>query len=94
MSVSVLCIHRPLAWLNNNSLPLSVWLTDNALNGVPTCANSPLMTDLMRGEFGFQGYITGDCVSETSEDVARLTTTDVLLCCAAVVRTGGRRGCS
>jgi beta-D-xylosidase 4 len=33
----------------------------NALNGVPTCASSDLLTKLAREEYGFDGYITGDC---------------------------------
>jgi beta-glucosidase-like glycosyl hydrolase len=33
----------------------------NALNGTPTCASSDLMTKLAREEYGFDGYITGDC---------------------------------
>ena len=33
----------------------------NALNGVPTCASSDLMTKLARETYGFDGYITGDC---------------------------------
>eukprot|EP00039_Didymoeca_costata_P022768 m.347311 g.347311 ORF g.347311 m.347311 type:complete len:878 (+) comp32340_c0_seq1:121-2754(+) len=33
----------------------------NALNGIPTCANSEILTELARNTFGFEGYITGDC---------------------------------
>jgi beta-glucosidase len=33
----------------------------NALNGVPCCANPTLMTDILRGEWGFQGYVVSDC---------------------------------
>lgn len=31
----------------------------NALNGIPTCA-SPFLRDVLRGEWGFTGYITSD----------------------------------
>ena len=31
------------------------------MNGVPTCASSDLLTKLAREEYGFDGYITGDC---------------------------------
>ena len=31
---------------------------DNALNGIPTCANDWLLKDVARGEWGFDGYIT------------------------------------
>ena len=33
----------------------------NAVNGVPSCANEWLMTDLLRDEWGFQGYVVSDC---------------------------------
>ena len=29
--------------------------------GVPMCANQMLLTDVLRGEWGFDGYITSDC---------------------------------
>jgi beta-glucosidase-like glycosyl hydrolase len=28
---------------------------------VPSCANDGLLTDVARGEWGFDGYITSDC---------------------------------
>ena len=33
----------------------------NAVNGVPACANPRLLTEVARGELGFDGYVTGDC---------------------------------
>lgn len=33
----------------------------NAENGVPSCANKPYLTDLARGTWGFDGYVTSDC---------------------------------
>ena len=33
----------------------------NAINGEPACANSWLLKDTARGEWGFDGYITSDC---------------------------------
>jgi beta-glucosidase len=33
----------------------------NALYGVPDCANSFLLTDLLRKQWGFDGYIVSDC---------------------------------
>ena len=33
----------------------------NALNGVPDCANSFLLTDLLRKQWGFDGYVVSDC---------------------------------
>ena len=33
----------------------------SALNGVPDCANSFLLTDLLRNQWGFDGYVVSDC---------------------------------
>jgi beta-glucosidase len=33
----------------------------NAINGVPASANPWLLDDVLRGEWGFQGYIVSDC---------------------------------
>jgi len=33
----------------------------NALNGVPCCANARLLTDILRGEWGFDGVVVSDC---------------------------------
>ena len=40
---------------------LSIMCSFNAVNGVPMCANSYEINELLRGQWGFQGYITGDC---------------------------------
>jgi beta-glucosidase len=33
----------------------------NAVNGVPACASSFLLTDLLRNQWGFDGYVVSDC---------------------------------
>lgn len=33
----------------------------NRLNGEPCCGSKALLTDILRGEFGFTGYVTSDC---------------------------------
>ena len=33
----------------------------SALNGVPDCANYFLLTDLLRKQWGFEGYVVSDC---------------------------------
>lgn len=33
----------------------------NAVNGVPCCANAFLLTELLRGRWGFEGYVVSDC---------------------------------
>lgn len=37
--------------------------TYNALNGVPACANEWLLTDVLREEWGFEGYVVSDCAA-------------------------------
>ncbi|XP_048258477.1 probable beta-D-xylosidase 7 isoform X3 [Haliotis rufescens] len=32
----------------------------NSINGVPACANKRLLTDILRDEWGFQGYVVSD----------------------------------
>eukprot|EP00466_Bigelowiella_natans_P013777 jgi/Bigna1/92882/estExt_fgenesh1_pm.C_900002 len=39
----------------------SVMCSYNSLNGVPMCANKKMLTDRLRGEWGFEGYVTSDC---------------------------------
>jgi beta-glucosidase len=33
----------------------------NSVDGIPACANSFLLTDLLRKQWGFDGYVTSDC---------------------------------
>jgi len=39
----------------------SVMCAYNRTNGEPCCANKKLMTDILRGEWGFNGYVVSDC---------------------------------
>lgn len=41
----------------------SLMCSYNAVNGMPSCVNDELMHDLARTEWGFEGYITGDCAA-------------------------------
>nr|XP_032622691.1 probable beta-D-xylosidase 7 [Chelonoidis abingdonii] len=38
----------------------SVMCSYNRINGVPACANKKLLTDILRAEWGFQGYVVSD----------------------------------
>jgi len=39
----------------------SIMCAYNAINGQPACANQYLLQDLLRGKWGFQGYVVSDC---------------------------------
>lgn len=39
----------------------SIMAAYNAINGVPCCCSKLLLTDILRGEWGFQGYTVSDC---------------------------------
>jgi len=39
----------------------SVMCSYNSVNGVPSCANDFLLKEVLRGEFGFDGYVVSDC---------------------------------
>ncbi|MBN2526918.1 MAG: glycoside hydrolase family 3 C-terminal domain-containing protein [Deltaproteobacteria bacterium] len=40
---------------------MSVMCAYNALNGIPACANSWLLKDVLRDKWGFTGYVVSDC---------------------------------
>jgi beta-glucosidase len=46
----------------------SVMCAYNAINGEPACASEFLLQDLLRGKWGFQGYVVSDC--DAVKDVA------------------------
>jgi len=39
----------------------SVMCAYNRLDGVPCCGSSPLLNDILRNEWGFDGYVVSDC---------------------------------
>ncbi len=47
------CVEEGKAW--------SVMGAYNAVNGVPCCANTKLLNEILRKEWGFQGYVVSDC---------------------------------
>ncbi len=40
---------------------VSVMCAYNRVNGEPACANTQLLGDILRGEWGFDGYVVSDC---------------------------------
>lgn len=39
----------------------SIMCAYNAIDGAPACANEPLLRDVLRGDWGFDGYVVSDC---------------------------------
>jgi beta-glucosidase len=39
----------------------SIMSAYNSLNGIPCSANTRLLTDILRGQWGFDGYVVSDC---------------------------------
>ncbi|AQR63358.1 glucan 1,4-alpha-glucosidase [Brevundimonas sp. LM2] len=39
----------------------SIMCAYNAIDGAPACANAPLLRDVLRRDWGFQGYVVSDC---------------------------------
>ena len=39
----------------------SIMCAYNRMNGEPACANKQLLIDILRGEWGFDGYVVSDC---------------------------------
>lgn len=39
----------------------SVMCSYNELNGAPSCANAHLLQDVLRKEWGFEGFVASDC---------------------------------
>lgn len=65
----------------------------NEVNGIPSCANDFLLTELMRNQWGFNGYITSDCgaVSDVQYTHNYTSTTDET--CNVVMTSGMDIGC-
>ena len=45
----------------DNAEPSAVMGAYNRVNGEPCCASRTLLGDILRGEFGFKGYVVSDC---------------------------------
>jgi beta-glucosidase len=39
----------------------SIMCAYNRVNGEPACANTHLLGDMLRGQWGFKGYVVSDC---------------------------------
>jgi beta-glucosidase-like glycosyl hydrolase len=57
------CIHKDAGGASG------IMCSYNAENGIPSCANQHFLTEVARGEWGFDGYITSDC--EAVKDIEK-----------------------
>ena len=66
----------------------SLMCSFNEVNGVPSCANKYLLTDLARNKWLFNGYITSDCKGVQDVYYPHNYTTDPSETVATVYRAG------
>ena len=52
-------------------------VSDNKVNGVPSCANRKLLTELLRDEWDFKGYIVSDCIAIQQVHTTHFLMTDI-----------------
>ncbi len=60
----------------------------NSLNGVPCCADSFLLTDVLRNKWGFKGYVVSDCGAIWDIYNGHKYTPDAAAASALAVRAG------
>ena len=65
----------------------------NALNGIPTCA-SAFLTSVLRGEWGFEGYVTSDSGSVEAIYEQHHYTADAVSAACVALRDGSTDVCS
>ncbi|KAI5072734.1 hypothetical protein GOP47_0012840, partial [Adiantum capillus-veneris] len=53
--------HPPFKSCIQEAQAMCVMCSYNRLNGVPTCADNHLLSNLVREEWGLKGYVTSDC---------------------------------
>nr|WP_199078560.1 glycoside hydrolase family 3 C-terminal domain-containing protein [Pedobacter sp. ASV19] len=60
----------------------------NAFRGIPLCADSFLLTDILRKKWGFNGYVVSDCGAISNIYDGHKYIEDKALACAAAVKAG------
>lgn len=71
----------------------SIMSAYNALNGVPCCANPKLLTDILREEWGFDGFVTSDCGAIQDIFDNHKYTTTIEEACAKAIKAGEDMNC-
>ena len=72
---------------------LGIMCSYNAVDGVPMCANEHLLTDVLRTEWGFDGYVTSDCGAISDVQVNHHFATDGKTAAAMGLRAGCDTDC-
>jgi beta-glucosidase len=69
---------------------LSLMCAYNAVNGLPACANGPLLKDLLRDTWKFQGHVVSDCgaIADIHSDWAHHYVDTPERAVAAAIKTG------
>jgi beta-glucosidase len=71
----------------------SVMCAYNRVDGLPACASGPLLKDLLRGAWGFQGYVVSDCDALTDIDESHKFSPDGATAVAAALKAGVDNEC-
>jgi len=71
----------------------SVMCAYNAVDGEPACANTMLLQDRLRKDWGFNGYVTSDCAAITDIAVGHHYSPDLEHAAVAAVRAGTDTSC-
>lgn len=73
----------------------SIMCSYNAVDGVPACASKELLHDILRRDWGFEGYVTSDCgaVDDFFEPNGHHTSPDKEAAAAAGIHAGTDTNC-
>jgi len=71
----------------------SVMCAYNSIDGEPACANTMLLQDRLRKDWGFNGYVTSDCAAITDISVGHRYSPDLEHAAVAAVRAGTDTSC-
>ncbi len=71
----------------------SVMCAYNSVDGEPACANTMLLQDHLRKDWGFDGYVTSDCAAITDIAVGHHYSPDLEHAAVAAVRAGTDTSC-
>jgi len=71
----------------------SVMCAYNAVDGEPACANTMLLQDRLRKDWGFDGYVTSDCAAITDIAVGHHYSPNLEHAAVAAVRAGTDTSC-